>query len=145
MKRWQRIALEIASAPTFALLLLGVSLAPDLIAEIGYGHVNGAELLGIFFGVAAFVGAPSIVYASAMELGFSQWMHPSSWKAVGFSTLIGVCVGALTGAISHFLASNHDGDWRLLFLATLFWGISGFVSGLLVKVLSRTMSAQSHR
>src|SRR3954469_24251396 len=85
MKRPLRVSLEIIGPPLLVLFAIYALIAPDLISRLLYGHVNWQEQLAILTGVCLCAGVPSIICAALMEVAFSRFLSPTSWRAVMLS------------------------------------------------------------
>lgn len=137
MKRPLRIILEVLGPPALGLLPFYAMMAPDLIAEIAYGHVNLQEHLVIVMGAYIVAGIPSILYTLAMETAFSRCLSPRSWRAVMLSVTLGLVFGVLIGAIMNFLDSGRDGEPHFIKTMLPLGLLVGLLMGILVRILTK--------
>jgi hypothetical protein len=135
MKRPLRILFQILVPPILGLLPVYVMMTPDLISEIAYGHVKPGEHLAIILGAYLAAGIPSVVYTVVMEIAFSRFLSPASWRAVLLSTVLGLLAGLLIGAVLNSIDHGRDGESHVILTMLPTGMVVGFVMGILGKLL----------
>src|SRR4051794_20587449 len=110
MNRPVRIAFEVLGPPSVGLLLFFVPKIPDLIASIWYGHTSVTQYLFIVVVAYIIVGVPSVAYALAMEVAFSRYIRPNSWRAVALSSVLGFVCGLVLGVFANAMDTGRDGE-----------------------------------
>ena len=132
MNPYIRIGLNILAPAPLAVLILS---APSVIGGLMRGDASASNLAGFagFLGLAivyAYLLAtvPSLLHAVAMEWAYRRTAKPHHWRAVGYSTVSGLLMGALIGGIT----SPTD----LLPLLMLVGAVVGFILGAIIRILS---------
>ena len=138
LTRAQRIMLEILAPTPLALLLLFGNFLAQGIWQGRRPHPAGSDLLGLLFYLLygyLIAGIPSLITAGVIEWRFARGLKPSSWRAVGLFSLLGLMSGLLMATTIMLLSSYDERLSGFLYFSV--WGAStGTVLGLLVKAWS---------
>ena len=142
MTRGKRIALEILGPPALGAGLWDMTMAATMAWS---AWVDGrpqawswqiAQVTGaVFLFAYVFAGLPSLLYAAIMEWGFARGLNPASWRAVLWSSGLGLTSGlAIIG-----VASAGRAEFAAYALLGGLGLVVGFLLGWFIKWRTGTM------